>query len=352
MNDLEQANKKWCDSEKDGKISVGEFANKIRRLPFAKLFSRHGKRSNGRRQSHWWTSFIERIFDIVCVDSILSGEIPWISSFAFLDETSLSKTNPDQGTLMPSSSKPFHHVFVDMLSGSSYIAPLKHHPRQSTSVTEALSYTSAFWAAPLVTAHTIPYNLFSNLLLRANSSTSYLVEPTISNKVILDGGVIDTTGLVGLLQQQTEHIIAFYNNNAQISKIRSPIAYLFGVDATTDSMNSLLGPSLSQVFPSELYPNVIANLTNPKVGMAHLRGINVLPNQMGVEPYVIKNLVIFSNGKNDNFILEERIMSELSPSWPDRYLFSPPQLDANALCMFNDWKVRSHREDLDPILGL
>ena len=261
---------------------------------------------------------------------------------------------------MPSSAERLHHVLVGISSGSSNIdrggqeevCP-KDPPELST--LDVLSYTSAFWAAPLLTAHPILSNLSRRLLLRSNHSEFGIDEPpsSKSGSVILDGGVVDTTGLVGLLQQRTEHIIAFYNNNVPLSKVRSPIAYLFGVDTTTDSMNSLLGPSLSQMFPSELYPNVIANLTNPKNAKAHLEGVNVIPNQMGVEPYVVKSLIIFSNLMNDGFILDDRrILSRLSTNWPDRYAFSPPELDANALCMFNDWKVRSNREALDPILGL
>ena len=51
----------WCDRM----ISVGKFAKKIRSLALDKLFSRQGGKSEGRRQLHWWTSFIEGIFDIV-----------------------------------------------------------------------------------------------------------------------------------------------------------------------------------------------------------------------------------------------------------------------------------------------
>lgn len=346
---------RWCDSENDGMISVGEFTDKIHSLTFAKLFSWTEQKCDDGGKSHWWTSFIQRIFDIVCVDNILGGDVPWTSSFAFIDEkTLLPIRNPRRGALEPSSAERLHHVLSKMSFGSSYIVPFDHRPKPS-SVLEALSYTSAFWAALLVTANTISYKLFGNLLLRANSSTCFnSTEKTASNeKLILDGGVIDTTGLVGLLQQQTENIIAFYNNNVPLSQITSPIAYLFGVDTATNSMNGLLGPSMSQVFPSVLYPEVIANLTNPKVGMAHLRGIHVLPNRiMGVEPYIIGSFIVFSNAKNDNFILEDEMTrSQLSPSWPDRYLFTPPRLDANVLCMFSDWKVRNYHEELDPILG-
>lgn len=293
------------------------------------------------------------IFAFPSVDDIQSGSIPWISSLAFFAEsTSLKRTG--QGTLIPPNARLLRHVVADISSnGDQQLAcPLRHHPpERSISILDALSYTSAFWAAPLLASPKIPFTLFRNLLLRANHST---FEPGANGSVfMLDGGVVDTTGVIGLLQKQSQNIIAFYNNNAPLSEVLSPIAYLFGIEASTDSMNSLLGPSLSRVFPSGLYADTIANLTNPKIGMAHLREVNVLSNQiMGVEPHVIKNLVIFSNAKNDNFILEDpRIMSQLSSSWPDRHLFSPPQLDANVLCIFNDWKVRNYRKVLDLVFG-
>ena len=117
-------------------------------------------------------------------------------------------------------------------------------------------------------------------------------------------------------------------------------------------MNSLLGPSLSQVFDSDLYPSVISNLTNTKVGIAQLQDVNVLSNEvMNVESYVIKNLIIVSNIMNDGFELDDsRIMKSLSSSWPDSYMLVPPELDANTLCMFNDWKVRNNHELLESIL--
>ena len=129
----------------------------------------------------------------------------------------------------------------------------------------------------------------------------------------MDGGVVDTTGIVGLLQKQTDHIIAFYNNNIPLSELESPIAYLFGVDVPTDLMNSILGPTLSQVFDSDLYLDVMSNMTNSKVGIAHLKDVSVLSNEvMGVESYVLKNLIIVSNIMNDGFELDDsRIMKRL-----------------------------------------
>ena len=117
-------------------------------------------------------------------------------------------------------------------------------------------------------------------------------------------------------------------------------------------MNSLLGPSLSQVFDSDLYPGVMSTLTNSKVSMAHLQDVNVLSNEvMNVKSYVIKNLIIVSNIMNDGFEFDDsRIMKRLSSSWPDSYMLVPPKLGANSLCIFNDWKVRNNHELFESIL--
>ena len=279
------------------------------------------------------------------------NSISWISSFAFLEKDLTTKQRQSKDI-----AEMLHHVLTDISSGNSVVIKDGHRRMTSTQspILEILSYTSAFWAAPLINAHRIAH-LLSGILLRSHQPTGFLSDETSSHgsrSVMLDGGVVDTTGLIGLLHQQTEQIVAFYNNNIPLSKVRSPIAYLFGVNATTDSMNSLLGPSVSQVFPLSLYHEVIANLTDPNNGVVHLRNMSVIPNQMGVEPYMIKTLVIFSNAQNNNFILDDaRIARSLSPSWPDNYIFSPPHLDSNLLCMLQDWKVRRHSEVFDTLVS-
>jgi hypothetical protein len=145
--------------------------------------------------------------------------------------------------------------------------------------------------------------------------------------------------------------VAFYNNNLPLSSVSSSIAYLFGVDATTDAMNSLKGSSLSQVFPSSVYSDVIKNLTDSRIGMAHLVNVEVVQNHMGVEPYELSSLVIFSNGRHDEFRFEDKqIQRQLSNNWPDKFPYGLPTLDANSLCAFSHFKVKHHSDVLDKIL--
>lgn len=78
----------------------------------------------------------------------------------------------------------------------------------------------------------------------------------------MDGGVVDTSGIAALLRRRVKRIVAFENKNSDLRQINATYAFLFGVDTPTDTMNSLQGPALAQVFPAELYPAVIANLTD------------------------------------------------------------------------------------------
>ena len=289
------------------------------------------------------------------VGDIQGGEISWISSFGYFNQTRMFETNEEQGTLLPSSAKMLHHVHVNMTSGGVFAVSQDVKSRQwkksfPMSTLDSLSYSSAFWASAIL-SRPIPYALFKNLLLRTNRTFFENEADSINaNSVyIVDGGVIDTTGIVGLLQLKKDHIIAFYNNNMPLNKMESSIAYLFGVNVPTDAMNSLKGPILSQVFSSELYPDVIANLTDPRIGIARLNDIRILPNQMGVDPYLLSSLVLFSNGENEKFGIHHDL-SKLSNRWPDQFSFDVPILDANFLCIYNDWKVKQNKFMFDNIL--
>lgn len=145
--------------------------------------------------------------------------------------------------------------------------------------------------------------------------------------------------------------MAFYNNNIPLSLVSSPIAYLFGVDTTTDAMNSLKGPVLSQVFPSRLYASVIRNLTDATIGMAHLVDVEIVPqNRMGVKTYRLSSLLIVSNGQMESFQFKDKRIKR-SPEWPDHFSYGLPSKDANLLCAYNDHKVKLV-EEKHPFQGL
>ena len=118
-----------------------------------------------------------------------------------------------------------------------------------------------------------------------------------------DGGIVDTTGIVTLLQKKVPKIVAFYNNNDPLESLSSIFAYLFGVEVTTDTMNSLEGWELGQVFDGGVYEEVLANLADPTILREHLTGGQVMDNEyLGVGSYVLEGIMIFSNEYSDEFL--------------------------------------------------
>jgi hypothetical protein len=353
------------ENQADKMPSVGEIAKQLSSISFIKKFF---LRQNEQSELHWWTRLIQHVFESIDINEINTGSIDWLTSFAYINDGETLSSHDGNGYLLPSSANLINSVLVNMNHGDGSISVLgnNHHPspmriKRTMSTLDSLSFSSSFWAAPIV-SNPFLYAFFKNALIKQNrslfeekneeASCSSAADKTSSNVVILDGGVVDTTGIIGLLHRQVDDIVVFYNNNVPLSQVQSPISYLFGVETPTDAMNSLKGPSLSQIFPSHIFPDVIANLTDQVNGVALLKDIQILPNTMGVEPYTVNSIVIFSNGFNTGFTFEDdaRIMNGLSSDWPDRYSFSLPKLDANAMCSFNDWKVRHHYELLDPLL--
>jgi len=209
-------------------------------------------------------------------------------------------------------------------------------------VEQALAHSTSFWAAPIMILNPVVRRLFGNLMHIDQDKS----------KVVLDGGVVDTTGVVTLLRQQSSTILAFYNNNVPLSKLEAPISYLFGVDRQTDSMNSLLGPKLSQVFPENLYDDFISNLTDWDAGIAQINNVEVIKNdKLGIEPYRLRRLVMFSNIRLQRFRFEDpMIAGQLSKSWPDDHTLFPSEIEAGALCAYNGWKVTALIEDNEALI--
>lgn len=113
----------------------------------------------------------------------------------------------DQGSLSPSSVEFLHQVIVNMNNGYADALSNKHGGKvpPKISTIDALSYSSAFWASNVLANNMI--NLFfNNMLMRP--SIEFIESDRIdkSDVVLMDGGVIDTTGIVGLLKQKKDHI--------------------------------------------------------------------------------------------------------------------------------------------------
>lgn len=251
------------------------------------------------------------------------------------------------------------HAAVEASAGVPLRVRVAGGPQLARSSTRNLSlvvgaaWSTAFWAAPLVEsrlaylAELAAERAGVGLLLRAEA-----VQPpsTRTEEVyLLDGGVVDTTGIVALLQRGSRRILASYNNNDALAPPPRPqsesasLAYLFGVAERTDAMNSLPGPALLQVFPSALYAAALANLTDPSRGTARLSSVPVLRNDyLGVAAGRLDELLVVSNGRSDAFLqsfADRRIAQAVSPAWPDRMPTGVPPLEANLLCELQRWKL-------------
>ena len=247
----------------------------------------------------------------------------------------------------------------------------------NVSLLDAAAWSSAFWAATIVdskaayAAEKAAELLNLGVLISANAEVSKHwgarrhqdVGPASEDPFrvhLVDGGMVDTTGIVAMLQRGVSRILALYNNNDDLAHAardknhsqseQASVAYLFGVDVVTDSMNSLAGPKLTQVFPANLYPAVIANLTNGQ-NFARLVNVPVYANHyLGIAAnFTLDELIITANQPSDNFLdsfADTRIRAAVNPLWPNRMPLGLSAFDANLMCQFERWKLQQHRERL------
>jgi hypothetical protein len=217
---------------------------------------------------------------------------------------------------------------------------------KDANVLDVMSYSSSFWTSGIVESST------SYFVLKGSIPTGTLDGETV---YLNDGGLVDTTGIVTLLQNKEDSIVAFYNNNDPMSTLSCPFAFLFGAETDADSMNCLEGWELGQVFDSSLWEGVKGNLTDGGVLRARLENVEVKENEyLGVEGYMLKNLVIFSNERSDEFLgsfEDGKIAKKVDDRFPNNFPVSIPTLDSNLLCMFEDWKVMKYEDELKKILG-
>lgn len=235
-------------------------------------------------------------------------------------------------------------------------------PKEGVSLLDGASWSTAYWSVDILES-TRNYNVE----LAAEAVDKGLLISTFSSDAareklyLADGGMVDTTGIVALLKRNRSRILAFYNNNDALAPSTQPqselssIAYLFGVLVMADTMNSLEGPRLAQVFPSALYADVIGNLSNPALLRARLSDVPVLANPyLGVAAGNLDELLIISNERSDLFIntfADPEIRARVSPDFPNRMPVGVGVFEANLLCEFKRWQVMNHAEDIFQVIG-
>ena len=362
----------------------------------------------------WWRDAMEGIFRLgynVSASDVTAGGAHALLNFAVLRASGCPAQRNATSGVLPHAAKLLRHAILEALpsaSSSSAGGDRGALPRVRVHVTggpqlanasrvsllDGLAFSTAFWAAELVEsglayeAELAAEAKGLGLLMRARLLPSHAVdqeateaaevaaaeveaaEATVEAEAeaeayLMDGGLVDTTGIVALLQRGVQRVVAFYNNNDALAPFGSApqsesasIAYLFGVPVPTDGLNSLAGPALLQVFPSHLYAAVIRNLTDGRGGMlAHLSRVPILRNDfLGIKGGdTLDELLLFSNGKPAAFLPsfeDGRIAKAVSTKWPDRMPLGMKPLEANLLCELQRWKLRTHEAAVRSLFNL
>ncbi|KAK7242166.1 hypothetical protein SO694_00013047 [Aureococcus anophagefferens] len=209
------------------------------------------------------------------------------------------------------------------------------------SLMNAASFSSAFWAAAIVESGA-EYALLKDELITLPSAAG-------DDAIVLDGGMVDTTGIAALLRRRATTVVAFYdNNNGGVAAQPASLAYLFGAAGPTDSMNAVAGPDVLAVFDGALWPAALANLTAGT--RAALRGVRVAANAyLGVEAYVLDELLVFPLERSPSFLAsfaDPAVAANVADDWPNAMALSMDPFAANLLCADARWKVGRHRAEL------
>ena len=211
------------------------------------------------------------------------------------------------------------------------------------------SFSSAFWGVSIVEMSKIEYALSKGFLIDlpagAGGDAFYA----------LDGGMVDTTGIAVQLRRKVDRLVVFLGQNNDLTTAsNATLAYLFGVETATDAQNTLEGPGLAQVFPSALYAEVIANLTNARgtaTFSATLRNVSVVANAyLGVEAYTLESVTIVGNQPLAAFFdsfADDEVKAHVDPKFPNNFPVGMSTFDANLMCLWSAYRV----EKLAPVLS-
>jgi hypothetical protein len=237
----------------------------------------------------------------------------------------------------------------------------------AVSLLDVAAWSSAFWAAGIVEskagylAEQAAELINAGVLISAQAKAAGDKGAAPFRVHLVDGGMVDTTGIVATLQRGASRVLAQYNNNDDLSHAagdathpqseQASLAFLFGESVVTDSMNSIAGPQLTQVFPNELYAGVLANLTVGGGNFARLVDVPVLANPyLGIAaPYVLEELIITANQPSDAFLEyfdDPQVRAKVNPLWPNRMPLGLSTFDANLMCQFERYKLQAHRDEI------
>mmetsp|Transcript_30723 Transcript_30723/g.67283 ORF Transcript_30723/g.67283 Transcript_30723/m.67283 type:complete len:224 (-) Transcript_30723:284-955(-) len=205
-----------------------------------------------------------------------------------------------------------------------------------------IAQASSFWVGGIVDSK-IGYILGKGLLPRLSAPHEAFVA--------IDGGTADTFGLYPLLRRKLSRVVAFVDDTADLNTKPGSLGFLFGAAGRTTRLAMWQGPTLAQVFPSELWPAVLSNLTGAERPFAYLRNVPVLQNDfLGVESYRLESLLLITMQRSEAFLAEfdrvdPQLRQRLHAGWPQQLpVLGLSALDTNALCVYAGWSVVQHQE--------
>jgi len=274
------------------------------------------------------------------IKHVAGGNLRWFDTFAFIPKKAAPLHVNKENYLSGSQSGSIGLGWREMSTGQVY------PPNAAVDTVQAAAWSSAFWSCgPLVNGTTLGWMLEKHLMPQDNSY------------YFTDGGLFEGTGIVQLLREQVTSIVAFVNMPGGDVAGVFKIMRLFGFAGGQGNWG-VTGPHRLQVFSSAYGDAVRANLTNTEVMRARLTNVPVMGNSfLGVKPYMLENLVIFTNLRSQEFMdsfRDPRIKHNLSPHFPVDYPSAFdlwPKLDTNSFCMLQQWKGERYKDEIREALG-
>ncbi len=231
------------------------------------------------------------------------------------------------------------HATLNFKQGATQLRPhsVWGPPPQEVDLWDSVSASGAFWAANIVELPPFEFRLARGVLPR--------LRPPDDEWYLLDGGVIDALALSPLLRRRVSTVIAFVNVPEDLHAVSGQLASYFGIRNHTLSTSMLEGPELAQVFPSELWETVYGGLLSAEPSV-HLQNVSVRANAyLEVQAYQLDSLIVLSSQRSEAFLAEmdavdPLVRARLHPGWPAAMpLEGMSNLDANTMCVYNQWSV-------------
>lgn len=276
-----------------------------------------------------------------------AGSSPFYAQVSVIDTKSLPlSVNPRDGVVpLKNASGKLWPGEVDMSTGNLRVFKEDSIRSGHLGIDEAAAASSFFPAPGILADHwdsKFKLKLKELLLMKTTLQASGKDETEV---YLADGGLVEPTGVATLLRHQTKRIVMFINCPEGLQRTKAILSFLFGSPGRTDMGNVWPGAELLHLFPQALWPEIYANLTGGDM-VVHLQDVQIRDNMyLGVKGYQLEELVIFSNERSDKFLDlfpdAAAIRNAIDDYWPLGIAMGMSPVEANLLCAFQHWKVKS-----------